>query len=179
MIEIFKDIKDLEGLYQVSNFGQILSLNYRGTGKPKLLKPGNVKGYLKVSLSKDGKPKTFQIHRLVAEAFIPNPENLPEVNHKDEDKTNNFVGTPENDYKDGNLEWCTREYNINYGTIKQRLSKARSKKVLQLSISGELIREWKSIADCGRNGFNQGEVCKCCRGERKSHKGFRWEYKED
>lgn len=170
--------------YQVSNFGQILSLNYGRTGKPKLLKPCKDKdGYLRVSLYKNGKQNYFQIHRLVAETFLPNPNNLPQVNHKDENKKNNFVGTPENDYKDGNLEWCTLEYNINHGTHNERISKAMtngklSKPVLQFSKSGEFIREWPSTRECGRNGFNQGEVSKCCIGEVKSHKGFIWKYKE-
>ena len=121
MTEIYKDIKDLEGKYQVSNFGQILSLNYRKTGKAELLKPGKTKdGYPIVILYKDGKKKTFTIHRLVAETFLPNPNNLLEVNHKDEDKTNNSVD---------NLEWCTREYNINYGTHNERMSKTKKKTV--------------------------------------------------
>ena len=120
MTEIYKDIKDLEGKYQVSNFGQILSLNYRKTGKAELLKPGKTKdGYPIVILYKDGKKKTFTIHRLVAETFLPNPNNLLEVNHKDEDKTNNSVD---------NLEWCTREYNINYGTHNERMSKTKKKR---------------------------------------------------
>ena len=170
--------------YQVSNFGQILSLNFGRTGKPKLLKTSKDKyGYLRVSLYKNGKQNYFQIHRLVAETFIPNPNNLPQINHKDENKENNFVGTPEKDYKDGNLEWCTSEYNINYGTHNERVSKAMtngklSKTVLQFTKSGEFIREWPSTRECERNGFNQGEVSKCCIGEVKSHKGYIWKYKE-
>ena len=170
MTEIYKDIKDLEGLYQVSNFGQILSLNYHRSGKPRLLKPDTIRnGYLKVLLYKDGKKKKFLVHRLVAEAFIPNPDNLPCVNHKDEDKTNNSVE---------NLEWCSHEYNINYGTHNERSAKTRSKKVLQFTLDGELIREWPSISECGRNGFSIGNICECCNGERKSHKGYIWKYKE-
>ena len=160
--------------YQVSNFGQILSLSYNKTGKPKLLKTCKDKyGYLRVGLYKNGKRKLFQIHRLVAETFISNPDNLPQVNHKDENKENNFVGTPENDYKDGNLEYCTSEYNSNYGTRNEKLSKI----VLQFSKTGEFIREWKSTHDCGRNGFNHRHVSDCCRGERKTHKGYIWKYK--
>ena len=119
--------------YQVSNFGQILSLNYRGTGKPKLLKPNkNKQGYLLVKLYKDGKRKNYKVHRLVVESFLPNPNNFPCVNHKDENKENNFVGTPENDYKDGNLEWCTHEYNNNYGTHNERMIKTYPNVTLQL-----------------------------------------------
>lgn len=169
--------------YQVSNFGRILSLNYNHTGKPKLLKYKKEKnGYLRVYLCKNKKSKIFLVHRLVAETFLLNPDNLPQVNHIDEDKTNNFVGTPENDYKDGNLEWCTREYNNNYGTRNKRAAKTNtngkcSKGVLQFSKTGEFIREWPSTAECGRNGFNQGNVAACCRGELKSAYGFIWRYK--
>ena len=186
MTEIYKDIKDLEGLYKVSNFGRVKSL---GNGKSynskeRILKPDTSRnGYLKVLLYKDGKKKKFLVHRLVAEAFIPNPNNLPCVNHKDEDKTNNYVGTPENDYMDGNLEWCSHEYNINYGTRNERSAKARingkkSKRVLQFTLDGELIREWPSISECGRNGFCIGNICECCQGKLKSHKGYIWRYKE-
>ena len=175
--EIWKPKKDYEGLYEVSNLGRVKSLNYRRTGKAELLKPYKTKdGYLKVLLYKDGKRKKILVHRLVAETFLPNPNNLPFINHKDENKTNNFVGTPENDYKDGNLEWCTREYNNNYGTRNERVAKARLKPVLQLSLKGEFIREWKSAKECGWNGYSQSKVCLCCQGKRKSHKGFKWCY---
>lgn len=175
--EIWKPKKDYEGLYEVSNLGRVKSL---GNGKSinskeGILKPGKIKqGYLFVNLYKDGKRKMFLVHRLVAEAFLPNPENLPFINHKDEDKTNNSVD---------NLEYCTREYNNNYGTRNERVAKAntngeKSKKVLQFSLTGEFIREWPSTMECGRNGFNQGAVATCCRGEIKSHKGYIWKYKE-
>ena len=176
MIEIFKDIKDYEGLYQVSNLGQILSLNYRNTGKPGLMNPGkDKKGYLLVNLYKNRKRKSYKIHQLVAEHFIPNPDNLPEINHIDEDKTNNRVD---------NLEWKSHKDNCNHGTRNERIVKAntngkRSKPVLQLSLSGDLIREWPSTAECGRNGFNQRNIVSCCNGKLKQYKGFRWEYKKE
>lgn len=139
-----------------------------------MLKPGkNTGGYLQIKLCKNGKRKIFTIHRLVAETFIPNPDNLLCINHKDENKENNRVE---------NLEWCTYEYNNNYGTIKQRISKANtngkcSKPVIQFSKSGEFIREWPSMMECGRNGFNYKSICSCCQGKLKSADGFIWRYK--
>ena len=169
-----------EGLYKVSNLGRILSLDYLHTGKPELMTPVNVKGYLRVELCKNGERKKCSVHRLVAETFLPNPENKPEVNHIDEDKTNNRVD---------NLEWKWHKDNCNHGTRNERIGKAnkvvqtnnskKSKKVLQLSLSGELIREWPSVSECGRNGFDKGAVSRCCRGEQKTHKGFRFMYEED
>lgn len=114
MDEVWRDIKDYEGLYQVSNLGDVRSLNYNQTGEIKVLKQGNAKGYKRVGLFKNGKTKQYSVHRLVALAFISNPDDLPMVNHKDEDKTNNNVN---------NLEWCTHEYNMSYGTRNERISK--------------------------------------------------------
>ena len=174
MIEIFKDIKDYEGLYQVSNLGQILSLNYYRSGKPKLLKPSkDKKGYLLVNLYKNRKRKSYKIHQLVAEHFIPNPDNLPEINHIDEDKTNNRVD---------NLEWKSHKDNCNHGTRNERIVKAntngkRSKPVLQFTLDGEFVREWPSIGECGRNGFNQRNIVSCCNGKLKQYKGYIWRYK--
>ena len=169
-----------EGLYKVSNLGKILSLNYKNTGKAELMNTGKRKdGYLQVQLWKNGESKTCRVHRLVAEAFLPNPENLPEVNHKDENKKNNFVFLNEDgtvNKEKSNLEWKNHRDNLNHGTRNERIAKAKSKKVLQFSLSGELIREWDSTQECGRNGFNQGHVAACCRGEKPQYKGFRWEY---
>ena len=171
-----------EGLYKVSNLGKILSLNYRRTGKAELLNPGTDKdGYFQVILYKNGESKTCKVHRLIAETFLENPENLPEVNHKDENKKNNFVFLNEDgsvDKKRSNLEWKNHRDNLNHGTHNERIAKANSKRVLQLSLSGELIREWDSTMECGRNGFNQGAVAACCRGEKPQYKGFIWKYKE-
>lgn len=160
--------------YQVSNFGRVKSLNYRRTGKERVMTPvENKNGYFRVGLWKNGEYKKCLVHRLVAFAFLSNPDNLSEINHIDEDKTNNRVE---------NLEWCDREYNNNYGTHNQRIAEKMtngklSKIVLQLTLTGELIREWPSTNECGRNGFHQGAVAACCRGERKTHKGFVWRYK--
>lgn len=177
-----------EELYKVSNLGKILSLNYKNTGKAELMTPfERPDGYLEVKLRKNRKRKKCYVHRLVAETFLPNPENLPEVNHKDEDKTNNFVFLNEDgtvNKKKSNLEWKNHRDNCNHGTRNERIAKTktngkRSKRVLQLSLSGDFIKEWESTNECGRNGFDQSAVAKCCRGERKSHKGFRWMYYDD
>ena len=191
-IEIWKtavyDDEIYEGLYKVSNFGRILSLNYRRTGKSKLRKPVNTNGYLQVILSKNGEYKTCYVHRLVAETFLENPENKPCINHKiegDEGKKINMVifnedGTVNKERT--TIEWVTYKENNDYGTRNERAAKANtngklSKRVLQLSLNGDLIKEWPSTRECGRNGFNQGEVAKCCRGEIPHYKGFKWEYK--
>ena len=177
-----------EGLYKVSNFGRILSLNYRNTGRAELMTPVEDKdGYLQVGLSKNGEYKQCYVHRLVAFTFLDNPDNKPEVNHKDEDKTNNFVFLNEDgsaDKEKSNLEWVWHIDNINHGTRNERSAKANtngklSKRVLQLSLDGELIREWESTRECGRNGFNHGAVAACCRGELPHYKGFLWMYYDD
>ena len=160
--EIWKDKKDYKGHYQVSNCGRVKSIKF---GKERILKLiPNRYGYLQVTLCKNNIKKVYKVHRLVAEAFIDNPDNLPCVNHKDENKLNNNVD---------NLEWCTNEYNVNYGTRTERCSKP----VLQYTLDGEFVREWPSIKECDRNGFKQGNVVACCQGKYKTSKGFIWKYK--
>lgn len=163
--EYWKPVVGYEGHYQVSNFGRVKSIKF---GKEIILKQNIRGGYYIVNLSKNGIVKTYLVHRLVAEAFIDNTDNLPQVNHKDENKLNNNVD---------NLEWCTHEYNINYGTRNKKASKKLSKPVLQYTLDGEFVREWKSTIECGRNGYDQGHVAACCRGKLKTYKGFIWEYK--
>ena len=172
-----------EELYKVSNLGRILSLNYRNTGKPDLMNPcEDSKGYLRVGLRKNGETNLCLVHRLVAETFLENPENKPCINHKiegDEGKKINMVIFNEDgtiNKERTTIEWVTYEENNNYGTHNERVAKAQSKKVLQLSLSGDLIREWPSVSECGRNGFDKGNVCKCCNGKLPHYKGFRWEY---
>ena len=180
MKEIWKDIKDYEGLYQVSNWGRIKRLRRLITNQynsfyieEKILKPQkNRYGYLYINLYKNGIMKHKTIHKLVAEVFLPNPNNLPQINHKDEDKTNNHVN---------NLEWCDRKYNINYGTRNERISKSqingkRSKIVIQYNLDGTFVREWPSAMECERNGFEHSLIIYCCQGKRKTHKGFKWSY---
>lgn len=198
--EIWEDIKDYEGLYQVSNLGNVKSLERKSWNghkwfikKEKTLKPRPLKsGYLRVSLCKDGIVKDYLIHRLVAIAFIPNTDNLPEVNHKDENKENNCYF---------NLEWCDGKYNINYGTAIERATKNKpsmkgennpmygmsgelapsSKKVVQLTLEGKFIKIWDSIKEASDSlGLNSSSISKCCKGERlKKTGGFKWKYYED
>ena len=154
--------------YKISNLGRLIDLNYRRTGKAKLMEPfDNGHGYLQVHLSKNKITKTFLVHRLVSEIFIPNPNNLTEVNHIDEDKTNNRVN---------NLEWKSHRDNCNHGTRNKRMAKTKSKKVLQFTLSGEFIREWESTRECGRNGFNHGNIVSCCNGKLPHYKGYKWCY---
>ena len=179
-----------EGLYKVSNFGRILSLNYRNTGRAELMTPSDNGGYLRVGFRKNGETKKCLVHRLIAETFLENPERKPCINHKIEGKKGkkiNMVIFNEDgsvDKEKTTIEWATYEENNNYATRNERIAKAhtngkKSKKVLQLSLSGELIREWKSTQECGRNGFNQSAVCLCCQGKKPQYKGFRWEYKKE
>ena len=175
--------------YQVSNLGRLINLNYRRTGKAKLMEPYE-KGrkYLQVSLYKNGKEDWIYVHQLVAETFLPNPENKPCINHKiegDEGKKINMVFFNEDgsiNKEKSTIEWTTYEENNNYGTRNQRIFEKTtngklSKPVLQLSLTGELIREYPSIKEAERNGFNHCNICQCCNGKQKTHKGFRWEYK--
>ena len=177
-----------EKLYKVSNLGRILSLNYHREGRAELMTPGERKdGYFQVCLHKNGESKTCLVHRLVAETFLPNPENKPCVNHKIEGKKGkkiNMVFFNEDgsiDKERTSIEWATYEENNNYETRNERIAKAhtngkKSKKVLQFTLDGELIREYPSIMECERNGFNRSAVCLCCQGKRKTHKGFCFMY---
>lgn len=140
--EIWKDVKGYEGLYQVSNLGRVKSFRESSKfGNPKefYLKPTMINsGYHTVTLYlKDRTRRKFQVHRLVAETFIPNPENLPCVNHKDENKLNNIVS---------NLEWCTYQYNNNYGTAKKRAIDTKSKPIYQKTLDGVLIAKYRSAS---------------------------------
>ena len=165
MDEIWHDIQGYEGLYQISNKGRVKSLKW---GKERILKPGwNTGGYLKVYLCKNTEAQDRLVHRLVAEAFIPNLYNKPQVNHLDENKKNNCVD---------NLEWATAKENINFGTHNERISR----KILQYSKSGEFIREWQGAREIERVlGINNSNIIQCCKGRYKSAGGFIWKYKEE
>lgn len=178
MDEIWKDIKGYEGLYQVSNLGNVKSLArvvpHKITGSrtipEKILKPNSDDvGYLYVSLSKDGKKKNPKIHRLVAEAFIPNPKNLPQVNHIDENKLNNRVT---------NLEWSTSLDNLNYSNVIEKGNFARRRKVIQESFDGEIIAVYTSMTEAAKavGASNHSLISMCCSGKRKSAYNYLWEY---
>lgn len=170
MTETWKEIAGYEGLYEVSDLGRVRSLNYNHTGVAKILNPRkNSGGYLLVALFKDGKRNDMQVHRLVAQAFIPNPLNLDTVNHRDEGKTNNAAN---------NLEWMSMKDNINYGTRNKRAGEALSKKVQMLDKqTGELLATFPSLMEAVRvTGINKGNISSCCKGKYKSAGGFLWKY---
>ena len=166
--EIWKDVKDYEGLYQVSNMGRVKSLNYNKTGKERIMKSyDSGHGYLQVQLCKDGKGKCYYVHRLVATAFLENPEGYNEVNHLDEDKTNNCVE---------NLEYCSRLYNINYGTRTEKTCKP----VFSVNKESGLVTYWESASEASRQlNISQSHICACCQGKRNSAGNHIWFYADD
>ena len=156
-----RDIVGYEGEYAITRDGKVWSHK-----RKKFLKPGSVRGYHRVNLGKDGKRKCYYIHRLVAEAFIPNPNNLSQVNHKDEDKSNNCVD---------NLEWCDATYNNNYGTRIERISKKHAIPVYCF----ELDKIFNGAAQAARElGLYQSNIIGCCKGKRKTTGGYHWKYAE-
>lgn len=165
--EIWKDIEGYEGLYQVSNIGRVKSLNYNRTGEEKILKLCKVRGYLYVGLCKDGKNKSLKVHRLVATAFIPNPENKPNIDHINTIRTDNRVE---------NLHWVTQRENVNNPITMSKISR----KVLQFTKEDVFVRKWDCIADAERDlGINShGNINKCCKGKYKTCCGFIWQYTE-
>lgn len=188
--EVWKKVVGFEN-YEVSNLGNVRSITritYHprartgvSTKKGRLLRPfPNHKGYLMVKLYQDGNQKSVSIHRLVATAFINNPLSFPQVNHKDENKQNNCVA---------NLEWCTNDYNVHYGTAIKRkgesirnseahkmYSKTRCKEVVQTDMNERIIKVWESVVSVETEGFCAEGVIDCCKGRRQSYKGFKWQY---
>lgn len=163
--EIFREIDGFPD-YEVSNLGRVCSFK----GKyPRILKPGKDScGYPIVGICNGGKQVTKRVHRLVAKAFVPNPENKPEVNHIDENKGNNVAD---------NLEWVTCRENINHGTGIRRSIEARSKAVIQYTTKGVFIGEYPSIKEAERvTGISKSHICKVCRGKRKTAGGYLWLY---
>ena len=171
MIEIWKDIADYEGQYMVSNLGRVKSLEHK-------LRNGHIwrervlaityceDKYGRILLSKNNNHKRFLIHRLVAEAFLENPDNLPQVNHKDENPKNNTVD---------NLEWCTAKYNNNYGTHNDRMRKTQGKPVVcvETGIVYQSAREIKR-----KLGYNNTLIGACCKSKNRTAYGYHWKYVE-
>lgn len=172
-IEIWKNIFGFEELYQVSNWGRVKSLKF---GKERVLKPlKEIHGYLRVDLFKDGKHNFKFVHRLVAEAFIPNDDLFKtQINHKNEVKIDNNVE---------NLEWVTCSQNINFGSRTERMAKTNtngkcSKAVLQYSLDGTFIKEYPSVREVERQlGFRNTNISACCLGKYKQSHNFKWQYK--
>lgn len=182
MEEIWKDIQGYEGLYQVSNLGRVKSLkrlsNDRGGYRTIEEKIKNTrscrKDYQIINLSKNGTFKTYRLHRLVAETFIPNHNNYPQVNHIDGNKQNNCVS---------NLEWCNNSYNQKHAYF-NKLNKRRyaefnpnSKKVNQYDLDGNFIKTWNSIIEASTKlNIKHSGICSCCIGIYKTSGGYKWKY---
>ena len=180
----WKDIEGYEGLYKVSNHGEVWSVRKQGL----LKKNDGEKNYYRVTLSKNKKKKQFNIHRLVATHFIDNPFKKPCVNHLDENKTNNHYS---------NLEWVTHKENSNWGTrnnrikeslkhspkwesyTKRRINKGNSKPIVGVNIDNGEIVEFPSIREASRNGYHESNVWMCINGRRSTHKRCKWFYKHD
>ena len=184
--EVWKDIPNYEGLYQVSNLGRVKSLKRKvHAGRNRIRwqyerilsnNKTNGNGYKVVSLNKNSRGKNKYIHRLVAEAFISNPNNLPQVNHKDENKQNNCVD---------NLEWCTCQYNSTYNDlhikngIKNRNNKY-SKPIYKLDEKNNILETYPSISEASRkNGISYQAISDCLRGIQKHSAGYKWKYADE
>ena len=176
--EEWRDVVGYEGLYQVSDQGRVKSLERtiikkdgrKQTVKERILKGTPDKdGYLKIGLcGSTRKQKWFQVHRLVGEAFIQNPDEKPQINHINDIKTDNRAC---------NLEWSTRRENCNHGSRNERVAKAQSKPVAQYAQDGELIKVWPSTMEVGRQtGFSQGYISLAANGKYKQAYGFIWKY---
>ena len=177
MKEIWKPVVGYEGFYEVSNIGRVRSLARIvecNDGRKRKIKDRTLKGsrnsggYSGVTLHKDGCTKFVNIHRIVAEAFVPNPLEKEEVNHKDENPSNNHAS---------NLEWVTHKENLNYGMRNERVAKANSKPVAQYTKDGAFIKVWASAAEVKRQlGFNHSNIIQVAKGNRKTACGFIWKY---
>ena len=184
MEEIWKDIPGYEGRYQISNFGRVksfLHVGVRNTVKRIDENSHFIKsvhdayGYCQVRLRKNDNGTTRKVHRLVADAFIPNPNGLKEINHKDENKDNNRVD---------NLEWCDRDYNIHYGTWVSRNPRLRP--VVQYTLDGVFVRQYNSIREASRATGIRYENIRSCAAKQitnkekgyyiKSAGGYKWEF---
>lgn len=175
LTEIWRAVNDYEGLYEVSNLGRVKSLakiHGRGRGsmrEEKILKSGNdSRGYSKISLCKNGEEKCFRIHRLVAEAFIENPENKPEVNHKFGIKTDNRASQ---------LEWTTNLENMRHAFKTGLKNNDHSKKKVAQIKNGEIVKVWESQTEVEKKlGVSQNHISSCCHGKQKTAGGFKWKF---
>lgn len=186
MKEIWKEIDGYNGAYLVSNYGRILSNNLYAHKQPRILStPNHSSGYKHVALSSNGKSKLYLVHRLVAEAFLENPNGYEFVNHKDENKANNRAD---------NLEWCTKSYNATYSLElhpERKTAYARffggkrfngkppkhTEKVLQYSKSGELLNEFSDVVDANaKTGIKNCAIIACCKGKQKTAFGYIWKF---
>lgn len=178
--EIWKPVPDFPG-YEVSSKGRVKSTarlvhasnkygSYSYSIPEKIMRQSTRTNYLCVTLCLEGKHINVLVHRLVAKAFIPNPYDFAEVNHKDENKLNNCVE---------NLEWCNRKYNKNYGTGAKRSGQNRSKKILQFTKDLKFIKEWPSMMDAAKyyNNDRKG-IWSVCNGINRTAQGFVWRYKQ-
>ena len=166
--EVWKDVVGYEGLYKVSNRGNVYSVERKDTIGRKcggiILKPKNhEEGYLRVTLHKNDTRKHKLIHRLALEAFVPNTNNYPEVNHRDEDKNNNCVE---------NLEWCTGDYNLRYGTRSKRIS--ATQRIAVKGVHKETGEEiyLKSMVEGALYGFDPTSISRVCSGKYQTHRGY-------
>lgn len=167
--EIWKDIEEFEGKYQISSMGRVKSLNFKLTGKEQIMSLKiNKYGYKQILLYKDKKYKTFLIHRLVAQAFIPNPDNKPEIDHINTNKTDNRVE---------NLRWVTSSENKNNPITIEKYKNCSSIPVLQFTLDGELVRKWDSATQVERElGVYQSHITSCLKGNYKTAYGYKWRY---
>lgn len=168
MKEIWKDINGYEGLYQVSNLGNVRSLNYRGRGYTKNLVTKRMGEYLGVCLCNGvGKPKYIYAHRLVALHFVDGYRDGLTVNHLNENKWDNRAK---------NLEWCTQRENDLYGTGRERSNKSHKKPIEQLDMNGNAIRCFGGANETREVGFRPSLVTACCKGKAQTHGGYKWRY---
>lgn len=172
MEEIWKPIAGYEGLYEVSNLGRVRSLNYNHTKTAEVMTPWvSAKDYDYVHLCKGTAIQSCRVARLVAMAFIPNPDNKPFVDHIDTNRRNNHAD---------NLRWCDQSENQKNPISRKRYGDAKSFRVVQLTKENIVMRIWPSLTEAERSGgFNRNQISKVCNGRLKTHHGYKWQYLSD
>lgn len=167
-MEIWKDVPGYEGLYQVSNIGNVRIVNYRNTGFCRMRKLAkNRYGYLQVLLVKNGERKLLSVHRLVAMCFVDGYR---------EDLTVNHINEVKDDNRAENLEWCTQRENNIRGTRIERAASKLKKPVMQIDKNGTVVKIWDGASDTEVAGFYHSAIAGCCKGKNKTHKGYKWQY---